>query len=294
MGIERGDSFDLHMLLRSGDLDIWGIAVTNVLAVEYFSWLSSFTNQAPLFTGTLARVAARADDINILQDLFDIKYILEKIGCKKFMPALTDIIRAEKYGDRKSAANFVKPILDDFNRFCMRIQNAKRSGKTAGNAESQGIYNPDYENSTPEYGTHPLKKVLELMDREEAIRKLRILAVDDTPVVLKIISSALGSEYKVFGMTDPKQVEPFLHQNTPELFLLDYKMPEISGFDLVPIIRSFKEHKTTPIIFLTSMGTSDHISTAISLGACDFIVKPFNADTLRQKVAKHIVRKVLS
>jgi len=75
--------------------------------------------------------------------------------------------------------------------------------------------------------------------------------------------------------------------------LLDYKMPELNGFELVPIIRSFEEHKDTPIIFLTSMGTKGNISVAAMLGAVDFVVKPFDSDTLHEKIAKHIVKKNL-
>jgi putative two-component system response regulator len=120
---------------------------------------------------------------------------------------------------------------------------------------------------------------------------MRILAVDDDPIIIETISSLLGNEYKVFGMTNQTMLEKFLQQVIPDLFLLDYKMPGRSGFELIPIIRSFEDHKDTPIIFLTSMGTVDHVSAAAALGACDFIVKPFKDNMLREKVAKHIVRK---
>jgi putative two-component system response regulator len=109
--------------------------------------------------------------------------------------------------------------------------------------------------------------------------------------MLKTIISTLKDQYKVFTLSDSTQVERFLQQVTPELFLLDYKMPNINGFELVPIIRSFEEHKDTPIIFLTSMGTNDNVAAAAMLGACDFLVKPFEPYTLHDKIAKHIVRK---
>jgi DNA-binding response OmpR family regulator len=49
-------------------------------------------------------------------------------------------------------------------------------------------------------------------------------------------------------------------------------------------------HKKKPIILLTSSGTMAHISMAVALGAVDFIVKPFDPDTLREKIAKHLVK----
>jgi DNA-binding response OmpR family regulator len=68
-------------------------------------------------------------------------------------------------------------------------------------------------------------------------------------------------------------------------------MPEMSGFELIPIIRGYEEHKETPIVFLTSEGTVDTLTVALGLGANDFIVKPFMPQQLLDKVAKHIIRK---
>ena len=130
-----------------------------------------------------------------------------------------------------------------------------------------------------------------LVQIRENLRKPQILSVDDSPVVLKAISVALDKDYDVFTISDPLLVYEYLQQVTPDLILLDYKMPELNGFDLVPAIRKIEKNKNTPIIFLTSMGTSDHVSAAASLGAVDFIVKPFHANTLREKVAKHITPK---
>ena len=290
---ENNDRFDLHMLLRFGDLDIRGKAANNVLAAEYFSLLSEFANQAQQFESDLIRIADIDADDAVFENLGNSKALLESIGCKKFIPEFNDIIKAKNCGDMEFAASFAKNVTADFSIFCTRVQNARKPGKSDGGAEVLEADDQGSANTSSSYGMYTLKKVLQLLGNEDATRKLRVLAIDDAPVTLKIISSALGNDYKVYGMTNPKLVEPFLQQITPELFILDYRMPDLSGFDLIPIIRSFEEHKTTPIIFLTSMGTIDHISAAVKLGACDYIVKPFHAEILREKVAKHIVRKVL-
>ena len=117
-----------------------------------------------------------------------------------------------------------------------------------------------------------------------------ILAVDDSSVILKAVSSILSDGYKVFTISKPTELEKVLQKLSPDLFLLDYKMPEINGFDLIPVIRSFEKHKSTPIIFLTSEGNFDNVTAAMALGACDFIVKPFKPDTLREKIVKHIIK----
>jgi len=115
-----------------------------------------------------------------------------------------------------------------------------------------------------------------------------VLAIDDSPDVLKSVYSMLRDIYKVFALPKPEKLKDFLTKTTPDVFLLDYQMPDISGFDLIPVIREFPEHKETPIIFLTSAGTIEHLTVAVDLGASDFIVKPFEKDVLRAKVAKSI------
>ena len=117
-----------------------------------------------------------------------------------------------------------------------------------------------------------------------------VLAIDDAPDILKSVHSMLKDRYKVFTLPKPEKLKEFLSKTTPDLFLLDYQMPGISGFDLIPIIRGFSEHKETPIIFLTSEGTVEHLTVAVDLGVSDFIVKPFDMYVLRKKVAKNIRR----
>jgi len=119
-------------------------------------------------------------------------------------------------------------------------------------------------------------------------KKLVVLAVDDSPVTLNSVNAVLNGKYKVYTLLHPMELQKTLKRLTPDLFLLDYKMPEINGFDLIPVIRSIEAHKDTPIIFLTSEGTMINVTMAIALGACDFIVKPFEPANLREKVARHI------
>ena len=129
---------------------------------------------------------------------------------------------------------------------------------------------------------------LKALDEKKSDQKLLILAIDDSPAILEAVAAVLSNEYKVFKLPKPMMLEDIMKQVKPDLFLLDYQMPERNGFELIPIIRGMEGHKDTPIIFLTSEGTVDNITAAIGLGACDFIVKPFQPEQLREKVAKHI------
>ena len=288
-------NFDLPSLLRLDALDIQRIAknVPPLRVGDYYNLLSKFMNYAPQVMDNLNRISALEGDGNDFHSLNYLKIMLKEIGCRKFVPAIDEIIGAEKRGHNKFAAESVKKFSEEFDRLYKQITAAERPEKPETVTSVLDEDGKAYENPPASYEAQSLKIAIKMLEHEEATRKMRILAIDDAPVMLKTISSILSDEYKVYGMTNPTMLEKFLRQITPELFLLDYKMPELSGFDLIPIIRSFEEHKDTPIIFLTSFGTSDHVSAALTLGAVDFVVKTFQDTILREKIAKHIVRKKL-
>ncbi|MCL2184992.1 MAG: response regulator [Treponema sp.] len=118
--------------------------------------------------------------------------------------------------------------------------------------------------------------------------KPRVLAVDDTVTILKTIQRILSDNYIVHTICKPEAVLSFLKLRKPDIILLDYLMPVHNGFELIPMIRELQGYEHTPIMMLTSAGTLANIKEAISLGACDFMVKPFKDSELIEKVAKHI------
>ncbi|MCL2627186.1 MAG: response regulator [Oscillospiraceae bacterium] len=125
-----------------------------------------------------------------------------------------------------------------------------------------------------------------------------ILAIDDNPSILKSINTILHHDYAVYTLSEPEKIRELLMIISPDLFLLDCNMPILSGFDLIPIIRSMQIHEDTPIVFLTAESTFDNMSAAISLGASDFLVKPLDEILLREKINKYtksyIIRRRLA
>ena len=115
-----------------------------------------------------------------------------------------------------------------------------------------------------------------------------IVAVDDAPDILRVLHSLLSKTYKVYTVSDPEQLKPLLETITPDLFLLDYIMPGLTGTALIPIIRKFPENKDTPIIFLTSERSPGFLKEAVKLGARDFMIKPIDEKVLHEKIALHI------
>ncbi|MCL2265103.1 MAG: response regulator [Treponema sp.] len=140
---------------------------------------------------------------------------------------------------------------------------------------------------TIEYHLDP-NKGKEVYDEDDTTNKPSVLIVDDVSSMLRAMQYALHDRYNVSILSKSEDAIDFLRNKTPELILLDYLMPVINGFELIPIIRNLPEHKDTPIIIITTEGTPEHVNEAMNLGASDFIVKPFKPNELNNKVGKHI------
>ena len=275
MFMELHEYFDLEALLKQDELNLRDFSARkpSLRVYDYFFMLSRLAELMPKAQKSLDnffKVIAELEDYRNIDSVIN---LLNEMGCEKFITNFHSIFDAYgKKGNWREAAAHAKNITEDFKGFHTRIKRAKRE---PGDNEPIDV-------------AAPLHKCIEILDLADADRKPVILAIDDSPVILKTVSSVLSGDYKVFTLPNPGEISKVLQKLTPDLFLLDYLMPEINGFDLVPIIRGFKEHHNTPIIFLTSEGTLNNITAAIALGASDFIVKPFKPDVLREKIAKQI------
>jgi len=117
-----------------------------------------------------------------------------------------------------------------------------------------------------------------------------ILAVDDIPVTLNLLRSALTNVgYKFNGVTSGAAALDYITKFTPDLFILDIEMPNMNGFELAVKLREAGQH--APLVFLTGNTTRDYLVRAIETGAVDFIVKPVNADTVASKINKILKNK---
>ena len=128
------------------------------------------------------------------------------------------------------------------------------------------------------------------IDPDKNVSKQSILAVDDSPSILRSIHFALHNKYKVHTLQKPENLKKALSGIKPDLFLLDYNMPVVNGFELFRIIRGYPEFQKTPVIFLTSESSPEHLNEAINLGGSDYMVKPFNPRKLRDRIAKCLTR----
>jgi DNA-binding response OmpR family regulator len=122
------------------------------------------------------------------------------------------------------------------------------------------------------------------------MERLRVLAIDDEPALLRIIKDSLNETYEVSIAESAKDAFALMLDRKPHLILVDNIMPGINGVDFIKTIRSAEVTKNIPIIMLTALKESDDRMEAYKAGVDDFISKPFSPDELLIRVQSRIER----
>lgn len=115
----------------------------------------------------------------------------------------------------------------------------------------------------------------------------RVLVADDSSTMRKIILRSLTA-VGVPGAVEAADGEEAVNLFNPgsfDLVLTDWNMPGKNGLEVVTEIR--KQDKDVPIIMVTTEAEKSRVLEAIQAGVSDYLVKPFTADTLREKLEKH-------
>jgi len=119
---------------------------------------------------------------------------------------------------------------------------------------------------------------------------IKILVVDDMAAMRKILKTLLAQlGYKnVDEAEDGKQALEILKQspNKYGLVITDWNMPNMTGIELVQAIRSDEKLKHLPILMVTAEAKKENVLMAIKAGVNNYIVKPFTAETLKEKMEK--------
>jgi len=122
----------------------------------------------------------------------------------------------------------------------------------------------------------------------EAIDNYRILIVDDSDFSRQNISAMLtDSKYNIIGeASSAKEAISILQDRKAHIAIIDVVMPEISGIELAEKINS--NFQDTQVIMISSLAQENIVIDAISVGASDFLQKPFTKETLINSIEKII------
>ena len=118
----------------------------------------------------------------------------------------------------------------------------------------------------------------------------KICVVDDNVNNVKTAGYLLSREgYEVFGFKSGRTFLDYIDKgNTPDLVLLDIKMPDMDGFETLDELRKRSNAAAVPVIFLSADEREDTKTRGKEAGAADFIEKPFMPDVLMQSVKQAI------
>lgn len=117
---------------------------------------------------------------------------------------------------------------------------------------------------------------------------MKILVVDDFSTMRRIIKNLL----KDLGFTNVQEADdgstalPMLQQGDFDFVITDWNMPGMQGIDLLRAIRADDNLKHTPVLMVTAEAKKEQIVAAAQAGVNGYVVKPFTAATLKEKLEK--------
>jgi two-component system, chemotaxis family, chemotaxis protein CheY len=113
------------------------------------------------------------------------------------------------------------------------------------------------------------------------------LVVDDSRVVRKVARRILEAHgFAVTEAVDGQKALDACHEHLPECVLLDWNMPIMDGLQFLQALRKEFGPNNPPVVFCTTENDIGHIEIAISNGAQEYIMKPFDEDILTGKLAQ--------
>ena len=119
-------------------------------------------------------------------------------------------------------------------------------------------------------------------------RNINVLIVDDYKTMLRIIRNLrkqLDFE-EVEEASDGQEALSKLRAGNFGLVISEWNMQPVTGLDLLGEVRADARLKSTPFIMITAESKTENVIAAKQAGVSNYIVKPFNAETLREKIAK--------
>ncbi len=124
-----------------------------------------------------------------------------------------------------------------------------------------------------------------------SVTNMNILIVDDYKTMLRIITNLLRQLgfMNVDEATDGEMALDLMKHKEYGLVISDWNMEPMTGIDLLKAVRANDDkHKEVPFIMVTAESKTENVIAAKEAGANNYIVKPFNADTLKQKMVSSI------
>ncbi len=127
---------------------------------------------------------------------------------------------------------------------------------------------------------------------ERKLEDCLILIVDDQEITRLQLETLLENTATCTSVGSGMEAVAFCEHRTPDLVLMDVNMPELDGHQTTSLIKAKPACASVPIIFVTSADADEEQSKCWESGCVDFVHKPINACTLRNRVKSHLSHKL--
>lgn len=125
----------------------------------------------------------------------------------------------------------------------------------------------------------------------EVLKKQKIFIVDDNTVNIKVLSETLRKRYDISFAKDGFEALSIIPETKPDLVLLDIMMPGLDGYEVCKKLKSERNTKDIPVIFITTRDTREDEKKGFDCGAVDYIKKPFRSEIVLARVKTHLELK---
>lgn len=119
------------------------------------------------------------------------------------------------------------------------------------------------------------------------MKKKKVLIVDDEFYVRDMVACALEDEYIVLQASDGEEAIDLARRQKPDLIIMDIILPKLDGISVCSILKTDRLTKAIPVVMLSGRTDRMELDACKSIGAEDFLTKPFDVQELTDKVARY-------
>lgn len=121
----------------------------------------------------------------------------------------------------------------------------------------------------------------------------RILVADDDPVVVALLKTILArAGYQVQGAGDGREAVWHAVLETPDLVIMDARMPRMDGYEACRLLKSDPRTAHVPVVFISAVEQATDLELASSVGAAEYISKPFSGNELLNVVSRTFTERL--
>ena len=263
-------SSDIKQQLQVGNIDIRGIDVEKGIQMVggnfnyYLTVLKSFYDEGIVAADKINECANNGDLVQYEMLVHIMKSAAGTIGADSMMTYARELEYAAK---EKNLKLIQSKNSDFFKKLTALLHEIKPF--------------------TTEISSSPNISSLSDASKEKAEKqsnKQKIVIIDDTVSMLKIMLDVLKDDYDVLTTKDARKALEIIDKATPDLIILDLIMPGISGFDVLKQLKSSEATSSIPVVIASGRDNGDEVAQCYDLGAVDVIKKPFVLSVFKRRI----------